>query len=189
MAVAAKPEVEIWRRPKNSILWPWFPIHSFRHFLAKTHRFATIQNVTDRQTTDDRRHTVPKARPIVRSAKNSSYDLGPDWRYSEKAVLWQHGFWTVIRITTLTHPLGSISIIFHDSLWLSVVVFQIQKHERTCKPSKIHGGRLSIVCRIWIPDTMVDYCSCSVNISTDDAIVTTRVTRLFLTFLLHCAEL
>ena len=31
-----------------------FPIHSFRHFLARTHRFATIQNVTDRQTTDDR---------------------------------------------------------------------------------------------------------------------------------------
>jgi len=32
------------------------------------HRFASIQNVTDRQT--DRRHRVAKARPIVRSAKN-----------------------------------------------------------------------------------------------------------------------
>jgi len=37
-------------------------------FFARTYRFATIQNVTDRQTTD-RRDTVPKARPIVRSAK------------------------------------------------------------------------------------------------------------------------
>ena len=39
-------------------------ICSFRQFLAKTYRFATVQNVADR------RHTVPKARPIVRSAKN-----------------------------------------------------------------------------------------------------------------------
>jgi len=27
--------------------------------LARTHRFATIQNVTDDRQTDDRRHTVP----------------------------------------------------------------------------------------------------------------------------------
>jgi len=47
MAVEAKPEVEICRRPKKINFW--FPI-SFRQFLAKTHRFATIQNVTDRQT-------------------------------------------------------------------------------------------------------------------------------------------
>jgi len=33
------------------------------------HRFATIQNITDRQMTD-RRDSVPKARLIVRSAKN-----------------------------------------------------------------------------------------------------------------------
>jgi len=33
VAVAAKPEVEIWRRPKKSTFWPWFPIHSFRQFL------------------------------------------------------------------------------------------------------------------------------------------------------------
>ena len=52
MAVAAKPEVEIWRWPKKSTFWPWFPIHFFRHFFARTYRFATIQNVTDRQTTD-----------------------------------------------------------------------------------------------------------------------------------------
>jgi len=51
VAVAAKPEVEIWRRPQKWTLWPWFPIHSFRRFFARTHRFATIQNVTDdRQT-------------------------------------------------------------------------------------------------------------------------------------------
>jgi len=39
---------------KKWTFWPWFPIHSFRHFLARTHRFATIQNVTDRQQTTDR---------------------------------------------------------------------------------------------------------------------------------------
>jgi len=73
VAVAAKPEVEIWRQPKKWTFWPWFPIHSFRHFFARTYRFATIQNVTDRRQTDrrrtdrrqtdrrqtDRRHTVP----------------------------------------------------------------------------------------------------------------------------------
>ena len=61
--------------PKKSTFWPWFPIHSFRQFLARTYRFATIQNVTDRQTTDRHAddtdsHSVPKARQIVRSAKN-----------------------------------------------------------------------------------------------------------------------
>jgi len=30
--VEAKPEIEIWRRPKKSTFWPWFPIHSFRQF-------------------------------------------------------------------------------------------------------------------------------------------------------------
>jgi len=81
VAIAVKPEVEIWRRPKKSTFWPWFPIHFFIHFFARTYRFATIQNVTDdddRQTDDrrhttDRRDTVPKARPIVRSAKNWSW--------------------------------------------------------------------------------------------------------------------
>jgi len=53
VAVAAKPEVEIWRQPKKWTFWPWFPIHSFRHFFARTYRFATIQNVTDDRQTDD----------------------------------------------------------------------------------------------------------------------------------------
>jgi len=57
VAVAAKPEVEIWRRPKKSTFWPRFPIHSFRQFLARTHRFATIQNVIDRRQTDRRQTT------------------------------------------------------------------------------------------------------------------------------------
>jgi len=69
VAVAAKLEVEIWRRPKKSNFWPWFPSRSFRQFLAKTYRFATIQNITDRQQTDD---SVPEARPIVQSAKNQN---------------------------------------------------------------------------------------------------------------------
>ena len=52
MAVAAKPEVEIWRTTKKSTFWPSFPIHSFGQFFARMYRFATIQNVTDdRQTT------------------------------------------------------------------------------------------------------------------------------------------
>ena len=37
---------------KINFFKPWFPIRYFRQFLAKTYRFATIQNVTDdRQTT------------------------------------------------------------------------------------------------------------------------------------------
>jgi len=52
--VGAKPEVWIWLSPKKSTFWPWFPIHSLRPFLAKTYRFATIQNVRDdRQTLTD----------------------------------------------------------------------------------------------------------------------------------------
>jgi len=55
VAEAAKPEVEIWRRPQKWTFWPWFPIHSFREFLARTYHFATIQNVRDdRRQTDDR---------------------------------------------------------------------------------------------------------------------------------------
>jgi len=43
---------------KKSTFWPWFPIHSFRQFLARTYRFATIQSVTDRwRPTTDRRQT------------------------------------------------------------------------------------------------------------------------------------
>jgi len=48
-----------------------FPIHSFRQFLARTYRFATIQNDTDnRRQTDDRQHSVPKVRPIVWSVND-----------------------------------------------------------------------------------------------------------------------
>jgi len=54
---------------QKSTFWPSFPIRSFGQFLAKMHRFATVQNVTDIQTTD-RRHSVRKAWPIVRSANN-----------------------------------------------------------------------------------------------------------------------
>jgi len=53
MAIERKPEVEIWQRPKKSTFWPWFPIHFFRKFFARTYRFATKQNVTDRRQTDD----------------------------------------------------------------------------------------------------------------------------------------
>ena len=34
-----------------------FPIHSFRHFLARTYHFATIQNITDDRQTTDRQTT------------------------------------------------------------------------------------------------------------------------------------
>ena len=43
-------------------------ICSFRQFLAKLCRFATIQNVTDDDRQTDRRHSVPKT--PLRSAKN-----------------------------------------------------------------------------------------------------------------------
>ena len=61
---------------RNQVFLPWSPIHSFRQFLAKMHHFARIENIrqTDRQTErrqTDRRHIVPKARPIVRSAKKT----------------------------------------------------------------------------------------------------------------------
>ena len=36
----------------RAIFWSWFPIHSFRQFFARTYRFATIQNVTDKRQTD-----------------------------------------------------------------------------------------------------------------------------------------
>jgi len=52
VAIEAKLEVEIWRRPKKSTFWPWFPISSFRQFLPKTCHFATIQNITDDRQTD-----------------------------------------------------------------------------------------------------------------------------------------
>ena len=53
-----------------------YPICSFRQFLARMCRFATIQNVTDGQTDDDRRHWIPKA--PVRSAKNVTSSRAPE---------------------------------------------------------------------------------------------------------------
>jgi len=55
------------------------PIGSNSNFCSRTHRLATIHNVTDddRQTTDDdddRRNSVAIARPLVRSAKNGTYN-------------------------------------------------------------------------------------------------------------------
>jgi len=39
------------------------------------HRLATILHVIyDRQTDDDRRHTIPIARPLVWSAKKEKFD-------------------------------------------------------------------------------------------------------------------
>jgi len=72
VAVEAKPEVEIWRRPKK-INFLTLVSYSFRQFLAKMFCFATIQNVTDRRQTDDRQtdDSVPKVQPIVRSANKT----------------------------------------------------------------------------------------------------------------------
>ena len=57
-----------------------FTIQSFRQFFARTYRFATIKNVTDRRQTDDRQI---KARPTVRSAKNHGLGLyGAEPHYS-----------------------------------------------------------------------------------------------------------
>jgi len=57
VAVAAKPEVEIWRRLQKSTFWPWFPIHSFRQFFARAYRFATYRFTILQNVTDDRRQT------------------------------------------------------------------------------------------------------------------------------------
>ena len=70
VAVVAKPEVEIWRRPKKQLFDPGFlftPSDSFWLGRTVSPQYKTSQ--TDRRQTD-RRHTVPKARPIVRSANN-----------------------------------------------------------------------------------------------------------------------
>ena len=46
---------------------PYLP---WKFHANRSSRFAWIQNVTDDRRQTDRRHAVPKARPIVRSAKN-----------------------------------------------------------------------------------------------------------------------
>ena len=66
-----------------------YPICSFRQFLAKMYRFATIQNVTDDdddgQTTTDRRQTTcddigstftKYGRPKMDTAQNKSLEPG-----------------------------------------------------------------------------------------------------------------
>ena len=73
VAVEAKPEVEIMAATQKFDFLTLVSYSLLQTVLAKTYRFATIQNVTDRDTdrqTTDRRHSVPKARLIVRSAKN-----------------------------------------------------------------------------------------------------------------------
>ena len=50
VAIDAKPEVDIRRRPKKLTFWPWFPISSFRQNVTDR---QTVQT-TDRQTTDRR---------------------------------------------------------------------------------------------------------------------------------------
>ena len=76
VAVAAKPEVEIWRRPKNELFDPRFlftPSDTFSLGRTVLPQYKTSQTTTDgRRQTYDRRHSVTKVRPIVRSAKNSS---------------------------------------------------------------------------------------------------------------------
>jgi len=60
VAVATKPELEIWRRTRNQLFDPGFlPIHSFSHFAQgrtvspqyKTSQTADDRWQTDRQTT------------------------------------------------------------------------------------------------------------------------------------------
>jgi len=58
VAVAAKPEVEIWQQPKNELFDPGFLFTpSYTFWLGRTvlPQYKTLQ--TDRQT--ERRHTVP----------------------------------------------------------------------------------------------------------------------------------
>ena len=57
MAVAAKLEVEIWQQPQNQLFDPDFLFTPSDSFFARTYRFATIQNVTDRRQTDRRQCT------------------------------------------------------------------------------------------------------------------------------------
>jgi len=108
VAVAAKPEVEIWRRPKKWTIWPWFPIHSFRHFFARTYRFGTIQNVTDRRQTD-RRQSVPKARPIVRSAKNAVAKHWPAVASHDFSATMKHGCVLVCLIRSVSRSGDDLS--------------------------------------------------------------------------------
>jgi len=65
-------KLEVWRWPKKSTFWRWFPVSYFRQVLAK--RTVLHNTKCHRWQTDDRQtdwgHTVSKVQPIVRSAKN-----------------------------------------------------------------------------------------------------------------------
>ena len=58
VAVEAKPEVEIWRRPKKVNFLTLVSYSLLQTVLARTYRFATIQNVTDRRQTTDRQTVI-----------------------------------------------------------------------------------------------------------------------------------
>ena len=51
MAVETKPEVEIWQQLKKINVLAMVSCSLFQTVLARMYRFDTIQNVTDRQTT------------------------------------------------------------------------------------------------------------------------------------------
>ena len=85
LAVAdrTKPEVEIWRQPQNQLFDPGFLFTPSDSFSIG----RTVCHNTKRHRQTDRRHILPKARPIVRSAKNApvtswlvAFCLRPDER-------------------------------------------------------------------------------------------------------------
>ena len=91
--------------PKNQFFDPGFlftPSDTFSLGRTVLPQYKTLQ-------TDDRRHTVPKARPIVRSANNDSVDLLPIRKHA--------------RCPGEIYPEGTI-------LFKSVVVFRDRYHER-----------------------------------------------------------
>jgi len=90
MAIEVQPEVEIWRRPQKSSFWPWFPIRSFRQFLAKTYRFATIQNVIDRWQTD-RWQSVPTAKGATVNTVGQNNDRFCNYWFTS-LICEQHSF-------------------------------------------------------------------------------------------------
>jgi len=72
--VNVKPEVEIWRRPKKSTFWPWFPIRSFRQFLAKTYHFRDIATfVLQYATFWHPTSSLPKISPCSLGGKRGDY--------------------------------------------------------------------------------------------------------------------
>ena len=94
MAVEVKPEVEITQQPKKSTFWPWFPIHSFRQFLAKTYCFATIQNVTDdRQTDRQMTHCTDIRSNIKQELCTGHRRLHRQYCYAQSAFKFHQDLW------------------------------------------------------------------------------------------------